>query len=333
MVSSYFETLPYHCNTETGLIDYDELEKSALVYRPKIIVAGASAYARAMDYARLREICDKVGCYLMADIAHISGLVAAKVMPGPFEHADIVTTTTHKSLRGPRGAMIFFRKGEREVKKKGASAKKTGPVMYDLEQPINASVFPGHQGGPHNHTITALAVALKQAQSPEFIQYQQQVLDNSKALAKSLIDRGFQLATGGTDNHLILADVMSSKGIDGARSERVLELASIITNKNTIVGDRSAVIPSGIRMGTPAMTSRGLVEKDFEQIAKFFDQGVKIAHDLAKTRFTASKFGMFKTELGSNVENVPELAALKKDVVSFSSSFPTVGFGKADMKL
>merc|ERR1719405_91268 len=180
MVSVYFETMPYRLDESTGLIDYDALEESATLYRPKMIIAGTSAYSRHIDYARMRQICDKVGAYMLADMAHISGLVAAGVVPSPFEHADIVTTTTHKSLRGPRGAMIFFRKGVRSVNKKGQE------VQYDLEGPINQAVFPGHQGGPHNHTISALATALKQAASDEFIDYQKQVLKNAQAFATAM---------------------------------------------------------------------------------------------------------------------------------------------------
>merc|ERR1719213_1591476 len=172
--------MPYRLDESTGLIDYDALEASAKLFRPKLIVAGTSAYSRAVDYPRMREICDENGAVMLADMAHISGLVAAGVVPSPFEYADIITTTTHKSLRGPRGAMIFYRKGVRSVTKKGEE------IMYNIEGPINASVFPGHQGGPHNHTITALAVALHQAQQPAFKDYQQTVLENAKALASRL---------------------------------------------------------------------------------------------------------------------------------------------------
>src|SRR6201996_7642990 len=228
VTSVYFETLPYRVNLETGIIDYDRLEENALLYRPKVIVAGTSAYCRNFDYPRFRQICDKVGCYFMVDMAHISGLVAAGVSPSPFEHADIVTTTTHKSLRGPRGAMIFFRRGVRSTDPK--TGKET---MYDLEGPINFSVFPGHQGGPHNHTITALAVALKQAKTQEFKEYQQQVLKNAKALSDKLSALGYVIVSGGTDNHLVLID-LKPKGIDGARVERVLELVNVAANKNTV---------------------------------------------------------------------------------------------------
>src|ERR1700761_6973140 len=179
-ISKYFETVPYRLDESTGLIDYDKLEYLAKVYRPKLIIAGTSAYSRLIDYERMQKISKDINAYLLSDMAHISGLVAADVLPSPFPYSDVVTTTTHKSLRGPRGAMIFYRKGVRRTDKKG------NQEMYDLENPINASVFPGHQGGPHNHTITALAVALHQAKTPEFAHYQQNVLKNSKALADRL---------------------------------------------------------------------------------------------------------------------------------------------------
>lgn len=250
-VSTFFETFPYRLDESTGVIDYDKMEENAKLYRPKLIVAGASAYARLIDYERIRKICDLNNAYLLADMAHISGLVSAGVIPSPFDYADIVTTTTHKSLRGPRGAMIFYRLGERSKNKKGES------IMYDLENKINFSVFPGFQGGPHNHTIAALATALKQATTPEYKEYQKQVLKNSKKLAEVLLSKGYSLVSGGTDNHLILVDLKKSPGaLDGARVERVLELANIAANKNTVPGDKSAMTPGGIRMGTPSLTTR-----------------------------------------------------------------------------
>ncbi|KAI9278450.1 serine hydroxymethyltransferase [Phascolomyces articulosus] len=323
-VSSYFETLPYRLDEKTGQIDYDALEKNALLYRPKIIVAGASAYARNIDYARMRDIADKCGAYLMADMAHISGLVAAGVLPGPFEHCDIVTTTTHKSLRGPRGSMIFFRKGIRSVDKKGKEIK------YDLESPINQSVFPGHQGGPHNHTISALAVALKQVQSPLFKEYQTQVLSNNQAFANRFLDLGYDLVSGGTDNHLLLVNLHPKK-VDGARVERILELANISANKNTVPGDKSALIPGGLRIGTPAMTSRGLKEEDFTKVADFIDRAVQIAID-EKAKVQGKKLSDFKDHIGdgSQIESIQQL---KKDVTAFATQFPTVGFYESEMKL
>merc|ERR1719201_2298727 len=187
---------------------------------------------------------------MLADMAHISGLVSAKMIPSPFDTSDIVTTTTHKSLRGPRGAMIFYRKGVRSVDKKGKETE------YDLEDKINFSVFPGLQGGPHNHTITALA------------------------MADALQAKGYSLVSGGTDNHLVLVDLKSSRKIDGARVEAVLELANIALNKNTIPGDKSALTPGGVRMGAPALTSRGFAEADFETVVDLFDKGVNIALDI-----------------------------------------------------
>lgn len=228
-VSVFFETFPYRLNESTGLIDYEKMEENAKLYRPKLIVAGASAYARLIDYEKMREIANNSNAYLLSDMAHISGLVSAGVIPSPFDHSDIVTTTTHKSLRGPRGAMIFYRKGVRSVNKKGEE------THYDLENKINFSVFPGSQGGPHNHTISALATALKQALTPEYKAYQLQVLHNSKRFAEVLMSLGYTLVSGGTDNHLLLVNLKKSKnGLDGARVERVLELANIATNKNTM---------------------------------------------------------------------------------------------------
>merc|ERR1711972_439281 len=192
-----------------------------------------------------------------------------------FEYCDVVTTTTHKSLRGPRGAMIFYRKGQKGVDKKG------NPIMYDFEEKINAAVFPGLQGGPHNQSITALAVALKQAQSPEFKIYQEQVMKNAKALGESLQGRSFDLVSGGTDNHLLLID-LRSKGVNGNKAEIVCEQASIVLNKNTIPGDKSAMNPNGLRVGTPAMTSRGLVESDFVKVGEFIGEAIDVAAEVQK---------------------------------------------------
>ncbi len=324
MVSRYFESMPYRLNEKTGTIDYDEMERSADLFRPKLIVAGASAYSRLIDYERIRKIADKVGAYVMNDMAHISGLVSAQVIPSPFPYADVVTTTTHKSLRGPRGAMIFYRKGQKGVDKKGI------PIMYDLEERINFAVFPGLQGGPHNHTIGALATCLKQAASADFVEYQKQVLKNSRRLADELIKMGYVLVSGGTDNHLVLVDVKQSKGIDGARVERILELACIASNKNTVPGDTSALTPSGIRMGAPALTSRGFKEEDFTKVAEFFDRAVKIAIDLKNTE-QGSKLKGFREMclVGPSVH--PDLIKLREDVMAFASSFPTVGFDESEM--
>jgi len=324
MVSRYFESMPYRLDESTGIIDYDQMEKSAELFRPKLIVAGASAYARLIDYERIREIADSVGAYVLSDMAHISGLVSAGVIPSCFPHSDVVTTTTHKSLRGPRGAMIFYRKGQKGIDKKG------NPVMYDLESKINFSVFPGLQGGPHNHTIGALATCLKQANAPEFVEYQKQVLRNSSRLAEELTNLGYTLVSGGTDNHLVLVDMKTSRSIDGARVERVLELACIATNKNTIPGDTSALTPGGIRIGTPALTSRGFVEKDFTKVAQFFDRAVKIAVKLKNTDGGKKLKGFREMcSVGPSVDS--DLVQLRAEVSEFACDFPTVGFVEEEM--
>lgn len=316
-VSTYFETFPYRVDLKTGLIDYDQLEQNALMYRPKVLVAGTSAYCREIDYKRMREIADKVGCYLMMDMAHISGLVAAGVNASPFPYCDIVTTTTHKSLRGPRGAMIFFRRGVRKTEMKGGKEVQT---LYDLEGPINFSVFPGHQGGPHNHTITALAVALKQAQSPEFRQYQEQVIKNAKQFEHSFHRRGYKLVTDGTDNHMVLLD-LKPQGLDGARVEAVLEQVNIACNKNTTPGDKSALTPQGIRLGAPAMTSRGMGEQDFDRIAGYIDQCIQLAAQIqARLPKEANKQKDFKAAVAKG--DIPELVELKKEVAAWAGTFP-----------
>lgn len=327
-ISKYFETLPYRLDESTGLIDYGKLAELAMLFRPKIIVAGTSAYSRLLEYDRFRQICDKVGAYLLADMAHISGLVSAGVIPSPFEFADVVTTTTHKSLRGPRGAMIFFRKGVRRIDKKGLEER------YDLEGPINASVFPGHQGGPHNHTITALAVALKQTRTPEFKEYQKTVIENAKALAgrlgreKDQGGLGYNVVSGGTDNHLVLVD-LKSKDVDGARVERVLELVGVASNKNTVPGDVSAMKPGGIRMGTPAMTTRGFQPEDFKRVADIVHRGVAITQKLSKVaeeeavkakRKNPKSVNAFKEFLKEG-EEVSEIQQLRKEVEDWVGTF------------
>lgn len=331
MISKYFETFPYRLDEKTGLIDYGKLEELALLYRPKIIIAGTSAYSRLIEYKKFREIADKVGggCYLLADMAHISGLVAGGVIPSPFEYADVVTTTTHKSLRGPRGAMIFFRKGVRSVDKKSGKEQ-----MYDLEGPINSSVFPGHQGGPHNHTITALAVALHQAQQKDFKEYQLQVLENAKALAARLGEGkdsgglGYSVVSGGTDNHLVLVD-LKSKDIDGARVERVLELVGVAANKNTVPGDKSAMKPGGLRMGTPAMTTRGFTAQDFKRVADIVHRAVNITKTLdGKAIEAAEKSGRknpksvnaFREFVGEG-EEIVEIVELRREVEDWVGTF------------
>ena len=317
-VSVFFESFPYRLNEATGDIDYDTMEANAKLFRPKLLVAGASAFSRLIDYERMRKVADNNNAWLLSDMAHISGLVSAGVIPSPFDYSDIVTTTTHKSLRGPRGAMIFYRKGVRGQTKKGVD------IMYDIEDKINFAVFPGAQGGPHNHTIAALATALKQCQSPEYKTYQQQVMKNSAAFAGKLAKEGFTLVGGGTQNHLVLVDVKQSRGIDGARVERVMELANIACNKNTVPGDVSAMTPSGIRMGACALTSRGFQEADFEKIVDFVERSVTITKAIKSE--VGPKLKDFKAALADGPAKYPELVELAADVKKFANGFPTVGY-------
>uniref|UniRef100_A0A671XVC2 Serine hydroxymethyltransferase n=1 Tax=Sparus aurata TaxID=8175 RepID=A0A671XVC2_SPAAU len=300
----------------TGLIDYDQMEMTAKLFRPKLIIAGTSAYARLIDYGRIKKLCTDIKAYMLADMAHISGLVAAKAIPSPFDHADLVTSTTHKSLRGARAGLIFFRKGVRSVDKKGKE------IMYDLEDKVNFSVFPSLQGGPHNHAIAGVAVALRQAQSPMFKDYISQVIKNSKTMAAALLSKGYTLVSGGTENHLVLVD-LRPKGIDGARAERVLELVSITANKNTCPGDKSALTPGGLRLGAPALTSRQFKEADFVQVVEFMDEGFKIALDVKKK---TGKLQDFKNFLLQDPETVARIADLRYRVEAFARPFPMPGF-------
>ena len=244
----YFHCVPYGVN-EKGFIDYDEVERIALECQPKLIVAGASAYCRTIDFKRFREIADKVNAILMVDIAHIAGLVAAGLHPSPIPYAHVVTTTTHKTLRGPRGGMILC--GTEEYAKK-----------------LNSAIFPGTQGGPLMHVIAAKAVALKEALSDDFKDYQKQILVNAQALANGLMKRGITIVSGGTDNHLMLVD-LQNLGLTGKQAEKMLDEVHITCNKNTIPNDpQSPFVTSGLRLGTPAATTRGFDAEDMDQIAE-----------------------------------------------------------------
>ncbi len=245
----YFNIVPYGVNDE-GYIDYDELERIAVEARPRLIVAGASAYARTIDFKRFREVADKVGAYLMVDMAHIAGLVAAGLHPSPMAYADVVTTTTHKTLRGPRGGMIL--------------ANKEAAEKFNF----NKAIFPGTQGGPLEHVIAAKAVCFGEALKPEFKEYQRQVVKNAAALAAALESQGFKILTGGTDNHLMLVD-LRAMDISGKELQNRCDEVYITLNKNTVPNDpRSPFVTSGVRIGTPAITSRGLKEKDMDKIGE-----------------------------------------------------------------
>lgn len=319
--SIYFESLPYKAR-EDGWLDYDKLEEQASSYIPKLIICGASAYPRDWDYKRLREIADKVGAYLLADIAHISGLVATGEHNNPFEYCDIVTTTTHKSLRGPRAGMIFFRKGP---KSKFSHFPKDVQGDYSFEDNINFAVFPTIQGGPHEHQIAGIATQLKEVMTDEFKEYIQQVKKNAQALAAELIKRGHKLSTGGTDNHLVMWDLRPLK-VTGSKAEKILELANISVNKNTLPGDKSAFNPGGVRVGTPAMTTRGLKEADFAKVAEFLDRGVQLAAEIQKTSGPALK------DFVPACESSEAVKQLRRDVEEFARQFPMPGFDVAELK-
>ena len=247
----YYNVVAYGVDEKTGYIDYDQLERVAKECKPKMIVAGASAYPRTIDFARFRAIADEVGAYLWVDMAHIAGLVAAGLHPSPVPYAHVVTTTTHKTLRGPRGGMILTND-------------------EDLAKKINSAIFPGAQGGPLMHIIAAKAVALGEALKPEFKVYQQQVVDNAQALAQGLMSRGMDLVSGGTDNHLALVDLRNLGDLTGKELERRLDEVRITVNKNKVPGDpRSPFQTSGIRVGSPAVTSRGFTTADMDQVAQY----------------------------------------------------------------
>ena len=246
---TYFHVVPYGVNDD-GVLDYDEILRIAKECRPKMIIAGASAYARTINFKRFREIADEVGAYLMVDMAHIAGLVAAGVHPSPIPYAHVTTTTTHKTLRGPRGGMIL-------------SDAETAKQFN-----FNKAVFPGIQGGPLMHVIAAKAVCFQEALQPEYKEYQQQIVKNAQALCKGLMDRGIKIVSGGTDNHLMLLD-LTPFDLTGKEVENLLDRANITANKNTIPNDpKSAFVTSGVRIGTPAVTARGLKEEDMETIAE-----------------------------------------------------------------
>ena len=275
-----YEIISYDLDPETEMINYDKLKELALKEKPRMIIAGASAYSRTIDFKKFREICDLVGAYLFVDMAHIAGLVAAGLHPSPIPYADVVTSTTHKTLRGPRGGIILT--NNEEIAKK-----------------IDKVVFPGIQGGPLMHVIGAKAQCFYEALQPEFKEYQKQVIKNIKAMSDEFKKMGYRIVSGGTDNHLILLDVKSSANITGKDAEKLLDRIHITVNKNTIPNEtEKAMVASGIRIGSPAMTSRGLNEKEFRQIARIIDKAFK------------------------NRDNEEELDKLTKEVIELTSKHP-----------
>lgn len=313
--SIFFESMPYKLNESTGLIDYKNMEEIANLFRPKIIIAGTSAYSRLIDYKKFKDVCNKTNSYLLADMAHISGLVAAGIIPSPFDYADVVSTTTHKSLRAVRHSLIFYRKGVRSINKKGQE------IMYNLEKPINDAVFPGLQGGPHNHSMAGVGVGLKQAMTEEFRDYQLQTIKNAKTMAEELMKKGYDVVSNGTDLHVLLVDLRPKK-IDGARVEFVLDQASITANKNTVPGDKSAMKPSGLRLGAPAMTSRNFKEKEFVRVVEYIDRAVEIALQAqSKSRLLKE----FRAVATSDPDIVSQISKLREEIHEFASSYPMPG--------
>ena len=306
--SVYFESLPYRVNPETGYIDYDALQAQAALFKPALIICGGSAYPREWDYVRFRQIADENGSLLMMDMAHISGLVATGEAAWPFQYCDIVTTTTHKSLRGPRAGVIFFRKDARGFQDK-----------------INNSVFPGLQGGPHVHQIAGIATQLKEVNTDVFKAYARQVRLNAKAVGERLVSHGYTLATGGTDNHLVLWD-LRPQGFNGAKMQTVCDHSSITLNKNAVPGDRSALLPGGVRVGACALTTRGFVESDFHQVADFLHQAVVIWLNIQKATGKSTK------DFEAAVKSSPEIKALRVAVQTFATKFPMPGFDITTMR-
>lgn len=258
-----WQSVQYGVDPETGRIDYEAVAKLARKEKPKLIFSGFTAYPRKIDFKKFREIADLVGAYHVADISHIAGLVVGGAHPSPFPYADVVMTTTHKSLRGPRGAMIFS----------DSKSKVAAKMGLDLPTAIDKAVFPGLQGGPHDNTTAAMAQAFAEALKPDFKRYARQIAKNAQALAKELKRRGFTLITGGTDTHLLLID-LKKKGITGSEGERLLEAVGIIANRNSVPGDTSPFKPSGIRLGTPLLTTRGMKEEEMVEVAALIDRAL-----------------------------------------------------------
>jgi glycine hydroxymethyltransferase len=274
----FYKVVPYTVDPETKMLNYEALEKQVLEERPKLFVAGASAYARTWDFPRLWEICDKAGCFLMMDMAHIAGLIAAGIHPNPAPHVDVVTSTTHKTLRGPRGGFILCKQEHQEK--------------------IDKYNFPGTQGGPFMHAIAAKAVCFKEAMGEEFRTYQRQVVANARTLARCFMERGFDVVSGGTDTHLFLVD-LTAKGLSGKKAEKALEAAGVTVNKNTVPFDqKSPFVTSGIRVGTPALTTRGMKEREMERIAELMCRVLE------------------------NTEDETTIQGVKKETIALCKAFP-----------
>lgn len=299
-ISEYYDTLPYEIDLESGRIDYDDLERFATRFRPKVIVAGASSYCRLINYKRLKEICINVGAYLVVDMAHIAGQVSAGLLPSPFETADVVTCATQKTLRGPRAAMIFCQK--------------------NLEASINFSVFPSSQGGPHNHTIAALTVALGLANTQEFRDYQKQLMKNAAALEDALLERGFSLVSGGTDIHMLVVS-LTDKGVDGSRVSAACDRSHIAISATAVPGDKWN-LPRAVRIGTTPMTTRGFKEQDFVRVAELISRIIRISVQVQGALPNhANKLRDFKAALSAR----PEFDEIIREISEWTGPLPLPG--------
>jgi glycine hydroxymethyltransferase len=301
----FFNSIPYHVNKD-GFIDFDELETLAKKHKPRLIWCGFTAYPRIIDFKRFAEIADSVDAYLVADISHIAGLIVGGVHPSPVKYAHIITTTTHKTLRGPRGAMIM-------VTKKGIEKDS------ELPEKIDKAVFPGFQGGPHDNVTAAIAVALYEASQPEFKDYARQIVKNCKALAERLKENGIKLVTGGTDNHLILIDLTPFGFGKGLYAQEALDEAHITVNKNTIPNDSSPFYPSGIRCGTPAVTTRGMKEKEMEKIAEMM---TRVLHEIKDYEFVKERKDELLEKFRKDIKRNKVIHQVREEVLELCSKFP-----------
>ena len=333
--SIYFQSFPYAITKDSNLIDYESLSAQAKIFKPKLIICGGSAYPRDWDYAKLKEITTREGAWLMADIAHTSGLIAAQELRDPFEYCDVVTTTTHKTLRGPRAGLVFFRKDLQNAP--------------DLEKRINEAIFPACQGGPHNNTIAGVATALHQVAQPEFRMYAKQVIANARALAETLVGHGYKLQTGGTDNHLVLWDLRPI-GLTGSKVEKICDLMGITINsryhsscdvhllknsaENAVSGDASAQVPGGIRIGTSAITSRNMKEQDVKVVADFLHRAVQLSLVLQKEAGTKllKDFVRVATTPEDGKVGYQQVKQLRDEVQTFASKWPLPGVDVATLK-
>ncbi|KAK7439388.1 glycine hydroxymethyltransferase shm1 [Stygiomarasmius scandens] len=317
--SIYFQSFPYAIHPETHLIDYAALSSQAKIFKPRLIICGASAYPRDWDYAELKKISEREGAWLLCDMAHTSGLIAAQELDSPFDHCDIVTTTTHKTLRGPRAGLIFFRKDLENAK--------------DLEKRVNEAVFPACQGGPHNQTIAAIATALLQVADPAFKQYAKQVIANARTLGQALVDHGYKLQTGGSDNHLVLWDLRPI-GLTGSKVEKLCDLMGITINKNAVSGDASAQVPGGIRLGTSALTSRGMAESDIKVVADFLHRAVQLSLVLQKEAGSKmlKDFVRVATTPEEGKVGYKQVKELRDEVRTFATKWPLPGIDTSNLK-